>query len=330
MKKRGFWIKSKMTTNLIFCNGIIAFVVLYCFVFISPAIAEENPDSIAGKVQLVSGESWVLKYDQSKISATRGMLLKVSDTVVTGDRGRVKLMMIDGTTLFVSRNSRLEAKRYALTKDKKMDEAALDLFWGKVRFQVKHLATGQGSFQMRTTTAVMGIRGTSGIFTSEMLPSDNRVRLTSQTLQSIPSRPSQLVLTSGLVSMQSLITGTASLVRAGETAIVNVRGALQVRPSRHRDLYLPPKHGIDDNEGSSSTMPPPPVEHDNQTQAVQQAKETFHQQTTKVMSEQKVNKVVAKTGTQAVKRVQQQAQVQVQQQVNSTTSVVIVPTVVGP
>jgi len=305
---------------------LIALTLLFFSVLSSSAMAED----IAGKVQLVSGESWVLKQDLSKVDVKRGMLVEVSDTVVTGDRGRVKLMMIDGTTLFVSKNSRLEAKRYALTRGKKMDEAKLDLFWGKVRFNVKHLASDQGSFQMQTTTAVMGIRGTSGIFTSEMLPSDHQLRLRSQSLQSIPQRPSQLVLTSGLVSMRSLMTGTASMVRAGETAVVNARGAIRVRPSRHRDLYLPPKQGVDDNEGSSSKMPPPPVEHDRQAQATHQAKETFLQQTKTVMGEQKVNKVVAKSNAHAVKQVQKEAQIQVQQKINSTTSVVIVPSIVGP
>jgi len=329
----GLWFKPAMnevSQRLISMSVWSAIFLFCCLLMDSQAIAA---DHVVGKIQLMSGDSWILKGDQSKVDAKKGMLLEARDTVVTGDRGRVKLLMLDGTTLFVSRNSRLEAKRYALVDDQ-VDEAKLDLFWGKVRFRVKHLTTSKASFQMRTTTAVMGIRGTSGIFASTMLPSDAQIRLRAQSLQSIPERPSQLVLTSGLVSMKSLISGNMSLIRAGETAMINVRGALRVRPSRQRDLHLLPESGMDDTQDSSSpspsVMPAPPVEHDVKNAAVGQAKETLHQQKKVAVGEKKVSSVVKTTGHKAVTQAQQQAQVQVQQKISGQTSIQIQPVIVGP
>lgn len=293
--------------------------------------------SSIGTIALVGGETWVLKEDKTKVDAKRGMVLVAGDTVVTGHRGRAKLLMMDGSTLLVSRDSRLEVKRYALSHNNEIDEAKLDLFWGRVRFQVKHLNNAKGSFHMRTTTAVMGVRGTSGVFSSVMLPTDNAVRLKPRSLSSVPKRPSGLVLTSGLVSMRSLVSGKRLLVRAGQTAIAGVRGALSVRPSRQRDVYLPPRameHGGDKGDSvassPSTSMPAPLVESNPQDRAASQAAQTFDEQMGIAVSDQKIANTAQNVGSQAIKRAQTQAQVGVRQKVNSVTSIVIVPKVVGP
>ncbi|MDQ6964074.1 MAG: hypothetical protein Q9M13_04040, partial [Mariprofundales bacterium] len=66
-----------------------------------PALAA----SVAGRIVLAGGEVWVLKGDQTKVKAARGQVLEESDTVITGGNGRAKLSMVDGTVLFVAKNS---------------------------------------------------------------------------------------------------------------------------------------------------------------------------------------------------------------------------------
>ena len=119
-------------------------------------LGAQAAQAAVGEVAYVMGEVWIERHGE-KMAAELGMPLERRDVVVTGEVGRAKLAMRDGTKIYVGARSRIEVAKYVARRSRLV--AALNMFWGRARFFV-HKVTG-GEFSVRTTTAVLGVRGTS-------------------------------------------------------------------------------------------------------------------------------------------------------------------------
>lgn len=147
--------------------GIFALLAILC-------IQVEASDKVAGKIELVKGEVYILDA-KSKVVADvegkRGRFVKAGapfyegETVQTKDSGRVKLAFLEGNNMVVlGTNTSLLIERAS----GKSGESGTDLRLarGEVRSQVnrKYSGEGQDVFQVKTANAVAGVRGT--VFTT--------------------------------------------------------------------------------------------------------------------------------------------------------------------
>ncbi len=133
----------------------IVFSLLALLLVAPVVLAQAGAD--VGKAVHVSGDVYVIRGAE-RLVLTEGDGVLAADTVMTGSRGRVSLLMHDDSRIHVGRLSRLSLSDYAL-KEKSLVSGALDLLWGKVRFFVARLSDGSG-FSVSTRTAVLGVRGT--------------------------------------------------------------------------------------------------------------------------------------------------------------------------
>ena len=82
--------------------------VLFSVLLLLPALAQAN----VGKVLYAAGPVSVDRGGAIKLA--KGDILEQGDVIITGNRARVQLLMIDGARIAVRANTRLELETYQL------------------------------------------------------------------------------------------------------------------------------------------------------------------------------------------------------------------------
>ena len=109
--------------------------------------------------------------DILRAGAAAAVPVKMGDTVNVGDilrtksDGKAEITFIDNTAMTVGPKSRLGIDEYFYKADEEKRSASLKIYRGRAGFQIpKPVYPAEGSkFEMKTKTAVAGVRGTEGI-----------------------------------------------------------------------------------------------------------------------------------------------------------------------
>lgn len=113
-----------------------------------------------GRVQKVQGKVYAIHKNDNvayRLKAKRPIF--EGDTIITGSRSRINAAMQDKSVLAMAPNAKLVVSKLKYDKKKNTRSTIMGLFWGSARFIVKKLS-GEPSYQVRTETAVCGVRGT--------------------------------------------------------------------------------------------------------------------------------------------------------------------------
>ncbi|MEK6743389.1 MAG: FecR family protein [Nitrospirota bacterium] len=108
----------------------------------------------AGDVVSVRGKA-VIERKAGKIDARIKDALLESDSVVTRDKARVKMLFRDDSILTLGANSKLVIKKYLYSPESKRAESIYELADGRLRSVV-----GSSGFKVTTPTAFAAARGT--------------------------------------------------------------------------------------------------------------------------------------------------------------------------
>lgn len=130
---------------------------------LTPALALSRE---VGRITKTEGGVNILRAGQSAAEA-----VKVEDTVSIGDilrtksDGSAEITFIDKSVMKVGPRSRLGVDEYLFKPDEGKRSASLKLFRGKAGFNIwKANFPAEGNkFEMKTRTAIAGVRGTEGI-----------------------------------------------------------------------------------------------------------------------------------------------------------------------
>lgn len=139
------------------------------------AVAGEVANKQGGDVLIAIGDAQVERAGGGREKLKTGDRLMVGDRVVTGEDGRVRVRLPEQSEIFVSPRSNLKIEEVALKKE---DGAAapvrkkllLELMRGRVRSSVQPNTAAAGavsSFEVKTKSAVAGVRGTDFVTTFE-------------------------------------------------------------------------------------------------------------------------------------------------------------------
>ncbi len=181
---------------------------------------------VVGHVTQVSGHAWVL-HGGYRAALIRGQALHQSDTVITSEDATARLKMQDGSRIYIAPSSRLGLSRYG--RQKHAFSALLNMFWGKVRFAVNKLASRGAMFSVRTTTAVIGVRGTEFVVESPMPATAKALAFKAGlSLNDLPKVPTSVSLFSGVVALTSA-SGIQQIMSPGQRANVSVSGDVLVQ-----------------------------------------------------------------------------------------------------
>lgn len=139
---------------------------------------------VKGSIKIESGGA----SSDAKVSSK----VRVGDTIISGVDSRAKIVMTDRNILNISPNTKMKIEKYSNTPNDK--NVNLNLIEGKVRSKVEEKYDNKNSkFEVRTATAVAGVRGTDFV-----------------TSYSSSTKVTEVITLKGKVSFQTIsATGTA-------------------------------------------------------------------------------------------------------------------------
>lgn len=123
------------------------------------------------------------------------------DTIKTGEDSQARIFFVDESTVSVGPETTIKIEKLLCSPSKNQREGSLELLAGKARFDVGKLFSKDSTFEVKTPTAVAGVKGTSFIVwvTSEQLTKlmglSGSVTITSI----LPSVEGEMLLTSGVM-----------------------------------------------------------------------------------------------------------------------------------
>lgn len=120
--------------------------------------------NVLGKVQVIRGTQ--------VLEAKKGLSVLASDKLETQAKSAVKIQFLDGGSIVAFEGTTLTIQEYKVQKEsggsgESTVKSSMDLAKGKIRFFIKPNQAGKNDVKFKTSSAVMGIRGTSGAIAVE-------------------------------------------------------------------------------------------------------------------------------------------------------------------
>ncbi len=110
-----------------------------------------------GTVVDVSGDVWLM-------DAGKAWRLDLEDkvdseqSIITEEKGLVQIELTDGSLLNIASRTRLKLDKYVVEES---ESFTFSVLWGKVRYEVNKIVDPNNAFNVKTTTAAIGVRGTN-------------------------------------------------------------------------------------------------------------------------------------------------------------------------
>jgi hypothetical protein len=121
----------------------------------------------AGEVSNVMGEVRVMRVDGSSSVPKKKDVVYVGDVVETQANGLLQIKLRDDSEMTVAPKSRLKIEKVDVNRAIQKRKIALQLLSGKVRSKVQRDYSGENTFEVKTRSAVAGVRGTDFITSFE-------------------------------------------------------------------------------------------------------------------------------------------------------------------
>jgi ferric-dicitrate binding protein FerR (iron transport regulator) len=148
----------------------------------------------AGQITAAVPKEYIVRARQQQSEGRAGDEIQWEDLLRTEPRGRVRLVLDDGSILNIGSDSRLKVIRH----DAQTQQSDLEMRYGRLRAQVVKLSRPNSRFEIRTATAVCGVLGT-----------DFYVEANAKT--------TRVVVFKGVVKVTPLLVGAVTGVASGGT-----------------------------------------------------------------------------------------------------------------
>lgn len=117
--------------------------------------------SVNGVFRVVKGEVEVKSAKTGQISKARiGAKVFPQDTIITKKDSRAKVVMSDNNEINISPESQITLEKYEYMPEQGKKDVLINVMYGKVRSKVEQKYEGANRFQVKTASAVAGVRGT--------------------------------------------------------------------------------------------------------------------------------------------------------------------------
>jgi hypothetical protein len=131
-------------------------------------MAIDKARGACGQIEVAKGEVQISSPKQELRLGTIGSKVCSGDTVISGPAARVRLKMEDGNELNIAPDSKIALENYQFEPAQNKKKVLLNVLQGKVRaatkqenmYNDKSTDGAANSFQVKTKTAVAGVRGT--------------------------------------------------------------------------------------------------------------------------------------------------------------------------
>ncbi len=137
--------------------------------FVLASLAAESAKAACGTVEVAKGNVQIESGSTKKAAAAAvGAKICAGDTIIAGPDSRAKLKMEDGNELNISPDSKINLETYQFVPAENKKKVLLNILQGKVRastkqenmYNDKSRDGAENTFQVKTKSAVAGVRGT--------------------------------------------------------------------------------------------------------------------------------------------------------------------------
>lgn len=139
-------------------------LLILCFTF-SLFIVHAQKDKNVAVVKFVRGNAKVKAPGSDSVKIKKGEWIKEGSIIKTAARSVVKLSFIDKSSMNIGPNSEMKVEKFA-----KDEAGVIEVLSGKIRSQVSKnymdMKKGKSKLFVKSKSAVMGIRGTDFIFST--------------------------------------------------------------------------------------------------------------------------------------------------------------------
>lgn len=112
------------------------------------------------RVADLRGDVWITQTGQGRKTGSLGQDILLKDTIETGADGAIKILFVDDTLLTLKENSKTLISQFLYNPDKAERQTVIDVSRGKIRTLVGKFFGEDQAVEIKTPTAVAGIRGT--------------------------------------------------------------------------------------------------------------------------------------------------------------------------
>lgn len=217
--------------------------------FFSVFVLTSYTYAASGMFMVVKGDVKISAGGAAPAVAKVGTKVAQGDQIIAGADSRAKIVMSDRNIINISPNTKLVIEEYI--SDAKSKNVKLSLLEGKIRTNVEQkYDNDKNKFEIRTPTAVAGVRGTQFITSYSEL-----------------TKKTEVITLQGQVEFRNVVAGTTGakeekvLVQKGEQSTVGSAGAPPEPPKRVpteviKDLDR--ETNVKNKEAPSVQNPPPP------------------------------------------------------------------------
>ncbi len=194
-----------------------------------------------GRIVHTDGPAWVQR-GTTREKAEKGQIVLRNDAIITGSRGRVKIIMSDGSKVYIGSKSRVSLRKYSL-RGTNLLNARINMLWGKARFFVNKLSGKDSSFRVRTPTAVLGVRGTEFIVLVPPTPKVLELAFEDIRLADVPQLPTRAILSEGAIDVSTGRTDAMERLLPGHTASIDKGGNITIKKTEKDDTTWQNRNG---------------------------------------------------------------------------------------
>lgn len=142
--------------------GRVALVSMLATLLAAPAHSETNSShpEIIGRIKTVAGDASVLRGDK-RLTASSGMVLANTDTLVTGADGGLGITFVDNTRFALGPNTEIRVDTFAFNPTTHEGEFVSSVKRGRLSVISGRIAkSGVDAMKVRTPSRILGVRGT--------------------------------------------------------------------------------------------------------------------------------------------------------------------------
>lgn len=132
-------------------------------------------NSVHGVFKVVKGKVFVVDKSGKQTKARIGLKIFPQSTIKTGKDSRAKVVMTDQNEINVSPESVVELSKYEFDPKADNKNVLINVIYGKIRSKVSQKYEGGNKFQVKTPSAVAGVRGTDFITSFDKGRSETKI-----------------------------------------------------------------------------------------------------------------------------------------------------------
>lgn len=177
-------------------------VALFSFLMLAGTFSFLFSQEAVGKVVSLEGKAEKQAEDSGEWAAlSLEDEIHERDTIKTLENSRMEIFFVDGSSVSIGAETSVKVEKLMCSPAKNYREGKFKVIMGKVRFNVGKLFSKNSTFEVRTPTAVAGVKGTSFIVwvTSEQLTQLLGINGSVTVKNILPSVEGESLLTRGFV-----------------------------------------------------------------------------------------------------------------------------------